>query len=130
MVDLDKIEHNKINEQYVVPLTLNEDYTYCYIENQKYVELTINVGDYKDLVVKLKLDGMGVLEQYNDRKLCEFHYDYSMIKPWHNISTDKFDGNTLALDSKDQTFLHSLIYNFFDNIKNGNVLGTKSWTLN
>ena len=125
MIDLDKIDQNKIDERYIVPVIIDRDYTYKCAKNNEYVDLTVEIGDYAGMVVRVPTGGLGLLLKHNQRRITEFHYDYTITKMWTAAGDDKFDGRTITLDIKDQNFLHSLVFNFFDNIKKGNVQGLR-----
>ena len=125
MINLENVGKNKVDDRYVVPVMIDKDYSYDLANDNSHVDLTVEIGEYAGMVVRVPLGGLGLLTNHKQQRTNEFHYDYTLIKMWDSATQDKFDGKTVTLDIKDQTFLHCVVFNFFDNIKKGNVRGLK-----
>ena len=110
------------DERYVVPLQINKDYTYMCDRNFNYVDLTVIQGPYEGLSVRLPADGMEFAATA-DQALNEFQYRYTVTCLWNSIDEEKVSGTAVTLDTEDQTFLHSLVFSFYDNIRQGQIQG-------
>jgi hypothetical protein len=125
MIDLNKIGQNPVREQDVVPVRIDDDYTHEVARDNTYVDLTVERGAYAGLMIRVPTAGLGLLQQHNHQRVTEFHYDYTILQLWDSVTEDQFDGRNISLTAQDQNFLHSMVFNFFDNIKRGNVRGLR-----
>ena len=111
------------DERYVVPLKINEDYTYESDEQQNLVELVVEQGAYSGLIVQIPADSMEFASPKGEQRPNQFQYRYTIVRLWNQIDEEKVSGNQVTLDSEDQNFLHSLVFSFYDNIRQGQVRG-------
>ena len=111
------------DERYVVPLKINEDYTYESDQQRNLVELVVEQGPYSGLIVQLPADSLEFASPAGDDRPNQFQYRYTIVRLWDQIDEEKVAGNQVTLDTEDQTFLHSLVFSFYDNIRQGQVQG-------
>jgi hypothetical protein len=114
-------QSNSPNHTGIVPLQINQDYTYLCDRNLNHVDLTVILGPYTGLSVRVPADGMEFAAA--DKDLSEFQYQYTVTQVWDQIDEEKVAGTALSLDSQDQMFLHSLVFSFYHNIGQGQIQG-------
>jgi hypothetical protein len=109
------------NHAGIVPLTINEDYTYLCDRNLNHVDLTVIQGPYEGLSLRVPADGMEFAAAGDD--LSEFQYQYTVTHLWNSIDEEKVSGTSFSLDTEDQAFLHSLVFSFYNNISRDQIQG-------